>query len=973
MIHSVFIKICFFLPAAALSVFWQPCVAQSQQKDISGTVFEKVFADDRETELPVYSMTVCLLQPGDSSIVKFTTSDAKGNFLLKGVAPGNYVVSISGLGYTTFYRNVTRNDFRRPAILLGRIPLVEAALSLTEVTITAAPPEVVVKEDTMEYNPVAFRMQESAVVEDLLKRLPGVEVEADGKVTVAGKEVKRIFVDGKEFFGNDPKMATKNITVDVVDKVQVIEKKSDVAMLTGVDDGEEETVINLTIKKGMKKGWIGNASAGGGTLADIRKDQSLRYSANGMISRFLESDQIALVFNSNNINNQGSTDQGNTVRSGMRGGGGSSGSGRGITNSNTLGLNAASVVSDKLKIGGNVRYNYSDELVNRNSFRTNLLVDSVSYRKYMSSEQNYSHNFAFDTKTEYKPDTLNTFSFSTRFSYNASNSIDTTAQTTLAGDIDSTRVNGSNAHTDVLSSGWTLGVELTWSRRFAVAGRRLNFTGRIDRNHSSGNGTNRSTSEFFLRPDRNKYLDQDLNTNSGNDAYNFRASYIEPVGGVNNTLQFSYNVRYNRTTNIKETFELDPLTGSHSILNHDYSKSLDNNFVNQTVGITFNAVRTKYSYTVGVNAAPSYTQSSSFIKNGEQSGRDSVLNRIKGRTVVNYSPQVNFRYRFNSNTNLRFDYRGSTRQPSVSQLDPTPNNTNPLILRTGNPNLLPSFSNNLSFRLNSSSRATQRSLSANAAFAFVMNEIINFTEYEQETGVQHTMPINENGSWNSSADVMYNSPLDKAKRLKFSAQTRVSYDNRIGYTTVNKQSERNISGTTGASQTVGLSYNKSWFYGQVRGSMRYSNTANSFEGKQDQKSYNYTLTYNMQLYLPQNLTLSSDINYRANRGLSTGYNKDEILWNASVGKQFLKKKQAGIYLRWNDVLQQRLNISRSVSANYIEDSEYNSLTSYFILSFTYRFNTMGGSRRRSYDSGGRDDGRDMNDFGGSPRDSQNRY
>jgi hypothetical protein len=321
--------------------------------------------------------------------------------------------------------------------------------------------------------------------------------------------------------------------------------------------------------------------------------------------------------------------------------------------------------------------------------------------------------------------------------------------------------------------------------------------------------------------------------------------------------------------------------------------------------------------------------------------------------VINYSPQINFRYRFNSNTNLRFDYRGNTRQPSVSQLDPTSNNTNPLNIRTGNPELLPSFSNNISFRLNSNQRITQKALSANLNFAFTMNEIINFTEYEEETGVQHTMPINENGSWNSSADIMYSLPLDSAKRFKLSTTTRFNYNNRIGYTMVNKRSERNTSKTVGASENLGLSYSKGWFYGQFRGSIRYTNTFNSLEGKADQASYNFSITYNTQLYLPSNWIFASDFNYRANRGLSSGYNKDELLWNASMSKQFMKQKQASLRLQWNDVLRQRLNVSRSINANYIEDSEYNALTSYFILSFTYRFTTMGKSRGRGESYGER--------------------
>ncbi|KAA6352286.1 hypothetical protein EZS27_000468 [termite gut metagenome] len=940
----------------ALMCFAETGFSQGNQNsgnaiNVNGIIFEKTSRNNKEVELPVYMANICLLNVGDSSVVKCTTSNDKGYFLLKSVIPNNYLLSFSCLGYGKFYKRIVKDDFRqKKEIDLGRIQMEESSIEMEEVTIIGSLPEVTVKEDTLEYNPAAFQMPESTVVEDLLKRLPGLEVETDGKITVAGKEVRRVFVDGKEFFGRDPKMATKNITINVIDKIQVIDKKSDIALLTGVDDGEEETIINLTIKKGMKKGWMGNVSAGTGTTIDGAYNKTPRYSSNGMISRFLEEDQIALVFNSNNINNQGSTDQGNNARSAMRS---SSSGGNGITNSSTIGLNVVDIVSDKLKVGGNIRYNHSDAFVEHESFRKNLLIDSVSYRKRNDLDRNYSQNIAFDTKSEYTPDSLNTIVLSTRISYNHSNSHDVSEQSTLAGDRDSTKVNASEAETNVLSSGWVIGTELTWSRRFEKKGRRLNFTLAADWNFSNGTGTNISTSEFFLRPDRNKYLNQDLNTNSNTNSYNFRTSYIEPVG-YNNTLQISYNFRYNKTKNIKRTYDYDPVADAYTILNPDYSKSLDNNFINQTIGLTFNSYRTNYSYTVGLNIVPSHTQSTSFIKGGKADGNDSILYHVAGHDVINYSPQINFRYRFNSNTNLRFDYRGNTRQPSVSQLDPTSNNTNPLNIRTGNPELLPSFSNNISFRLNSNQRAAQKALSANLSFAFTMNEIINFTEYEEETGVQHTMPINENGSWNSSTDIMYTLPLDSAKRFKLSTTTRFSYNNRIGYTMVNKRSERNTSKTVGASENLGLSYSKGWFYGQFRGSVRYTNTSNSLEGKADQASYNFSITYNTQLYLPSNWIFASDFNYMANRGLSSGYNKDELLWNASLSKQFMKQKQASLRLQWNDVLRQRLNVSRSINANYIEDSEYNALTSYFILSFTYRFTTMGKSRGRGERRQGRD-------------------
>ncbi|MDR0836562.1 MAG: outer membrane beta-barrel family protein, partial [Tannerella sp.] len=416
--------------------------------------------------------------------------------------------------------------------------------------------------------------------------------------------------------------------------------------------------------------------------------------------------------------------------------------------------------------------------------------------------------------------------------------------------------------------------------------------------------------------------------------------------GNNNTIQLLYNVRYNNTENLKRTLEYDSISGTYSIIDPNYNKSLYNDFVTQTYSIAFNSVREHYDYTVGFNVMPSYTRSANFIKGGGFNGNDSIVNNISGRMVYNFSPKIDFRYRFNSSTNMRFEYRGTTKQPSVTQLDPTQNVTNPLNIREGNPDLLPSFTNRISFRFNNNKRATQRSLSANASFSFTTNEIINFTEYEDKTGIQTTRPVNENGSWNASGDIMYNTPVGTSKKFKFNTRSSASYNNKIGFTKMKEgDSERNIAMTTALTQNLGMSYNKNWFYGQLRANIRYSNTGYSIEGKETQTSYNYGLTYNTQIYLPQSWTFASDVDYRANRGLTTGYNKDEILWNASLSKQFLSKKQATLRLQWNDILQQRLNISRNVSSNYIEDSEYNTLTSYFMLSFIYRFNTMDGKGR----------------------------
>lgn len=929
-----------------LVVFYQQGNAQSldKWKEIKGTVFEIY----EEKDLPLEGAIVTLLNPNDSALITHTSTGKAGQFIFSSVQKRDYLLRINLLGFNPVYKKISPSLFQDNQINFGNIRLDENDVLLPEITIVAEIPEVTVKEDTLEYNPSAFKMEENAVVEDLLKRLPGIEIEPDGKIKAVGKEIKRVFVDGKEFFGKDPKMATKNITLDMIDKVQVIDKKSEQERLTGVDDGEEETIINLTIKKGMKKGWITNAALGIGSFTDSRDDNDTpRHAENLFISRFTDGSQITLVANSNNVNNKAFAGEVNQAQSNIRGNNRGAGSSNGITNSASAGLNITGILNEKWKAGGNIRYGYEDASAKRKGFRQNLLADSVSYRESESNDRDYSNNLAFDYKLEFTPDSMNTFVFNTGFSYNNSQSDDYSYQSTRAGDRDSTRVNLSDAKTIVHSEGINLNLELLYSRKFSKKGRRLSFTGNFGLNNNSGKGTNISTSEFFRNPSKNLYLNQELSNTSDRNSYSFRASYVEPVWKTNNTLQFSYNIRYNYTDNIRKTYDYDEDADLYSILNPDYSKSLLNHFINQTFSLNFNSVSPKYTYNIGFNINPSYTQSTSYIKDSNMYGNDSILNEINGRNVVNYSPQINFAYRFSKQSNMRFTYRGNTNQPGVSQLDPTPNNTNPLNIRAGNPDLLPSFTHNLSLRYQNNQRESQRSLITNLQYSFVQNEIISFTSYQDTTGVQFTTPINENGSWNASGEILYNMPLDKKKKFKFNTHTTLNYTNRIGFIRTNKQSERNISGTLGISENIGISYSKNWFYGQLRGNIRYSKTENSLEGRKNQENTSFGGTYNTQLFFPANWTFSSDLNFRATRGLSTGYNTNEFIWNAEISKHLLKNKQATFRIKWYDILRQTLNISRTVNANYIEDNEYNLLTGYVLASFVYRLNQVGGKGRKA--------------------------
>ena len=906
-------------------------------------VIKGVIVDSLNNE-PI-EMAVSSLYDTDGKLIKGAATDRRGAFAITDLQPSAYKLQIIMLGYDTVGLAIPRNKFTQRILNLDTIRLNPADIILSDITILAEPPEMVVKEDTLEYNAAAFKVAEGAVVEDLIKRLPGMEVDEDGNITKPdGKQVRRIFVDGKEFFGDDPKMATKNLTADIVDKVQVIEKKSDMAILTGIDDGEEETIINITVKKGMKQGWMGNMTSGLGALTDKdEKNKDIRDRERLMINRFSENDQITFIANANNVNNQGSTDRGNDVRPGR-------GSGRsGVVNSNTFGINIAKAVSDKIKFGGNVNYNYSDSYAENNQFRQNLLKDSVSYRRNISEDNDYSNNLTFNGKLEYQPDSSTMIILSPNISYNYSKSHSSSHQVTMAGDIDSSLVNESHSQDKMKSEGLSTRLNLDISRKLSKTGRRISLGATYSMNKSTGTGANTSENIFYLSPGRNKNRDQISESDKDRYSYRLTMSYTEPVW-TNNFLDFSYNISINDTENSRKTLDFEEDTEDYTFIDPDYNKSSNTKTSNQNFTASFRSVRSKYTYNIGLRVSPNHTRSKSYIKDWYGEGGDSVVNDLPGRRSTNFAPQLNFTYRFRNTRelkqNIQFRYNGSTTQPSVSQLDPTSNNTNPLHIRSGNPDLLPTFNHNISLNYDYNNRESHKVFTVNVTHRFTQNEIINYSIYEENTGIQYSSPVNENGTWNTKAIIYFSKPFDKGKKLRFSSRSNIGYTNRVGFTTVNKQSQRNISKTINVGQELNLSYSNNVFYGQLRSHLNYSNTSNSVVVNQQVKeSFNLSLTYNTSIDLPFSWSVSSDINYRTNRGLSSGYNLNEIIWNAQLSKLFLKNNKGVLRLEINDILQQRLNIRRNITANYIEDVRNNAMTGYFMISFAYRFNNIGGRRK----------------------------
>lgn len=931
-----------FVLTAICAVLWSVLLNAQTPPNGNFTATGRVL--DAKTKMVIEGATVRLMKQGTTATLGGTATDKNGTFTVKNISIGNYVLQISFLGYNNETRILRVIGSAKPVFSLGDISLSENSVMLKEATVVGKITEMVVKEDTIEYNPEAFKMQPGALVEDVLKRINGVEIDAEGKITVAGKEVKKVYVDGKQFFGNDPTVATKNITSDIIDRIQVVDKKSDLALLTGIDDGESETVINLTIKKGMKKGWMINAEGGLGHEV-MKSDNGTRYQSRAMVNRFFNDSQLSFIENANNINERGSRDWGSGFgqQMGRRGGGG--GAGNGITTSDMFGTNFATELNSKFKMGGSVMYNHFNSDAQTRSSRQNLLKDSTSFVNSTGNNLNNSRNVNIQMKMEYRPDSAWTFVFTPTISFNKSHSESQSTSATLAGEIRDS-INSSESRYISDANGMSLNGQLDLAYQFKKKGRRLSMSLSGGYNNSDGVAFNLSEM-IFQRADSISNLDQQINNSSESKNFRLYASYMEPIR-TNRFLQLSYSLSRNITQSDKMTFSRDALTDIYDQLDTAYSKSLSNNFINQQLGLSFRATETNYSYTIGIDLQPSYSKSKSYVADKVNFGKE--------RTVVNYSPNLNYTYRFSKQQNLRIDYRGRTSQPSITQLDPTPDNSNPLNIRMGNPDLLPTFSNTISARYNNYNREAMRSIMATIQGGFVVNDIINKSFFDENTGVQKTSPVNENGNWNMNAGLMVNTPIGKSK-FQINTFTNASFNNGIGYISLGRGDiQRNISKTISLNENVGFSYRNTFIYAQVRGNIRYSKVDNSVTARKGQENMSYGSSFNTQVYLPYSVTLASDLRYTGQAGLSTGYNKNETMWNAEISKQILSKKGT-IRFKMNDILRQQLSISRSVSDIAITDTEYNTLTSYYMLSFSYRFNTMGsrsGNRNRDFQGPGGD-------------------
>lgn len=954
----VFILIC------TLSIY-----AQNKVIAVSGRVIEA------DTKQPAALVTVQLLTLPDSTYAAGIATENKGTFVLPKVKAGKYVLKFSSIGFSTKTIPVQLTA-STPNKDLGTIELQPDAIMLNEAVITAEAPQVTVVEDTLMYNASAYRTPEGAMLEELVKKLPGAEIDENGNVKINGKEVKKIMVNGKEFFGGDVKTGLKNLPVNMIDKLKTYDKKSDLARVTGIDDGEEETVLDLKVKRGMNEGWFGNADAGVGN-----KD---RYTGNIMLNRFVDDSQFSLVGGANNVNDQGfSSGLGPRWRQST-----------GLNASKTLGVNFATT-SSKLELGGSARYNFRDgDVISRNSSER-FLQDGSSFSNSNNNNRNKGTDFNADFRLEWKPDTLTNIIFRPSVTYGESNGFSDSRSGTFNKDPYSTvanpndyldlnlleandplrdiRVNTTNNKSLSQTNNWSGNASLQLNRKLNNKGRNITFRGLFGFGNNESDQYSQSVTKYYQTNDNKNSQDsiyRYISTPTKNFNYTAQLTYSEPIAKAT-FLQFSYEFQYKYNESDRSTYNLLPFPdwsigqrAPDGYLNNEVDslgKYAEYRYFNHDISTSLRIIREKYQLSAGISLQPQSSEMS--YKKG-----DFMIDTT--RTVFNFAPNIDFRLRFSKVSQLRFTYRGRSDQPSMENLLPITENSNPLNIRIGNPGLKPSFTHAMRFFYNTYNPDLQQGIMAHASFNATQNSISNSTIYDEKTGGVTITPQNINGNWNAFAMFGFNTAL-KNKKYTLNSFSRMNYQNNVDYLYNReiKQDERNTSTNLVLSENLTGAYRNDWFEFGVNGAIDYSWERNQLNTLGNQQPYSFSFGASTTVNLPWKMTVSTNIANSSRRGYrDASMNRNELIWNAQISQSFLKGAGT-ISFEMYDLLKQQTNISRSLTASMRSISETNNINNYFMLRFIYRLNVFGNKsaregmdRRGEFDRhgpGGRGSGRFM--------------
>jgi hypothetical protein len=897
-----------------VSLFLFTSLSTFAQHSIQAMVF------DSKNDLPIEMGAVRILHYPDSAFVQGVETNSKGYFIINKVKPGNYILVVSMVGYVNYRQKLTmlQND-----LILKNIHLKENAHMLGEVEVTGNSAQLVVKGDTTEFNATAFKTAQNAVVEDLLKRMPGVEVGTDGKITVNGQAITKIRVNGKKFFDDDIEMATKNIPAEVIDKVQVYDQKSDMAQLTGFEDNDTEHIINLTFKPNRRKGTFGNVMAGAGFDAN----GDVRYDSNMFLNMMDGDNQSTITAGGNNDN---------TTRSSR--GRGAFANNSGLTSMQNIGYNDNSIVNPTLKAGGYASFNHTLNETTNTSNKQSYLIDSTYINKSQSAStsENYSANMR--AEVEWKPDTLNTFLFQPNINYNQSFSNSTNTYTNLTDTARTSWGNTINSGNGTSVNG-SLGV--MYNHKFNSK-RGRTFTANLQTSVSQNDNGSYNYSKNIV-PHDSTIVDQHTTNHATSNNISLRMSYVEPLWNIRNLLQTVVSVSNSNSMSDKNQYNKNPLTGLYDEKDSVYSNNFTNRFYSETLEFDYRYVDKTFNAMLGVKGEPSQTYSDTQYNNG--------INSDVSNNVFNFAPNARLQYNFGKKKFLRIDYRGQTDQPSISQLQPVKNNSNPMYMTIGNPALNPDFNHSLRLMFSTFNDSTFASINAFLNAQLTRNALVSNSIFDA-TGRQYSQTVNSlNDPYNINGNVMLNVPLIQ-KRLHFNTNTSFGLNQLYGYTSRGLNSNAfnsdslplgNLSSTHryNAGEMLSLTFTNDLLEIGLRGSLKYSNTLNNLSPTVA-ITKDWTGGGNVILHLPYNFGISSDINYTTQQGYSAAA-QNQLIWNASLDKTIFNSVGV-VALKVMDILHQQKNIIQTIGSNYIQYNTYNTLPTYFLLSFTYKINKFKGAK-----------------------------
>ena len=951
---------------------------------------------DEHTGEPVQFATASLTPKGSETASRYVLTDDKGQASITKVSKGKYLLKAEIMGYKTHSQDIVVDK----NLNLGDIKMAEDAVALDAAKVSAVGNPIVIKKDTIEYNASSFKTSDNDMLEQLLKKLPGVEVEADGSITANGETIKKITIDGKTFFLDDPQLASKNIPAKIVEKVKVVEKKSDQAMFTGIDDGEEETIIDLKLRPGMAEGWFGNVMAGGGhDVPGAGSDMNdWRYQGAAMIGRFTDKSQLSIILNGNNTNNRGFNDVAGSMMQGMRGGRGMGlgmggwGRNNGVSTSWMGGVNGAFTLLDgDMDLAGNYLYNGSDRFVEEETSQVTYMEDGS---RLLSDEKGTNTTLAqghrFGVRLEHKFSENTSILFEPQFNFGSghfdeysnftTNSIDPgAAEQRLLND-------GYNSNIG-WNDNWSTSGFFLFRQKLGKAGRTISANIRYSFNDNVLDGYNRSLTNTYqtvsdqagTQTGDPKMVNQRFDQGSSSTSLSGRVVYTEPL--VKNLfLEANYSYSWNRNSSLKKTYNSSSdLTDESGMLIYNpvgekedltYSNSILNLSQNHRAGFNLSYQLEKFRAQLGMSVNPTITHN-------ETNGK------MYDNKVVNWSPQAMLFYNPNDNVNLRLFYFGYSSQPSTSQLMPVPDNSNPLSISLGNPYLKPYFNHNIRSRFGYTNKKTFTSVNANVGASMVENPITSAKWYDAQ-GRQYSIPVNGPMTASANARLFVNSPIGKSGFSIFS-MTFANYNEGVSYVGTDEFQKldagkyynaeeadfdyeqfhkdfpdmnntekflRNKTQTVGFTQRLRFTYRNELVEVTAGGRTRMSKSWYTIQNSNQQYTWNNQVQGSMNWTIPGGINLIADLDYNWYRGY-TPHQEDEFILNAEVTKLLFKKKFT-LALKAYDILGQSKNLYVSDNSNIHKETRNNTLGRYIILSLTYRFGNFnqGGGPGRPGGPGG---------------------